>query len=606
MRHVFNPIRQRLDRWQEAALDATPPILPLLALTVVAAADMGADDKGGPLMYYGRLQEILGHPFTANQLANSYDDVAYIWRALHQWIEDQAWLGASTILEDDHFSRIGYARSQAVMSKQDALNLSDFFYKVGSAKLNTLKQTQLLEELARWNRKYKRLSRTMSRTLEEDTLGSGRLVLASVLSILVKNWDGKAKVQQAETTFHVQMRLDLDEWKSRWVVPRRHDIDFFEAVDSGGVKLRLSTSGVGNFYTSSGLPESVPESIDISRTWSNPEGGRVLLRPRKVWIFAIDPVSGDWVSTNGADPYEEMVLLVRDDQAEALSTLLDTVSVQGYKRIGGPRQIVRGWDLFLRVVISDYSSDTRLGDWLGFGQASAEEAAERPRLVNGLGIRTHSGVDVFLVGGEPDLVVPATPFGAYSLSLDDSPETELRANGSPLPLHKLVVPAPGQHILLINDSDILEFETVRPDHNSLSSSTGECLEPRHDEKEQPLASGQDRKILSRSASYFIVHKFGSISEATAPVTPQWLERAGYADGSRFDLSIPPDAIWLITLRRGTVRTVEELLHEDVEVRQSVAEVSIGKWNTLLEDKALNTRSAAWLNVLYQARRTLRL
>lgn len=604
-RHVFNPIRQRLDRWQEAALGGTPPVLPLIALTVMAAADMGSDDKGGPLMYYGRLQEILGQPFNATQLANSYDDVAYIWRALHRWIGDQEWLGTSTILEDDHFSRIGYARSQAVMSKQDALNLTDFFYKLGSTKLNMLKEAQLLDELARWNRKYKRLSRAMSRSLEGDTKGSARAVLASVLSILVRNWDGKAKVHHAQSTFYVQMRLDLDEWKSRWVVARRHGIDHFEAVDSGGSRVRLSASGVGNFYTSSGLPESVPESIDISRTWSNGEG-RVLLRPRKVWIFALDPVSGDWVSTHGADPYQEMVLLVRDDQAEALATLLDDVGVQGYKRIGGPRQIVRGWDLFIRVVISDYSSDTRLGDWIGLGQASAEEPAERPRLVNGLRIRTHSGVNVYLAGGEPDLVVPATPFGAYSLSLDDSPETELRANGSALPLHKLLSGHAGYHILLVNDSDILEFETVSPDDYNLSSRVGDCLESSQEEDLPTLAPCQDRKVFSRSADYLIVHKLGTITDVTAPVTPHWLERAGYANGSRFDYIIPPDGIWLITLRRGIVRSVEKLHHEDIEVRHRVAESSSRKWKMLLEDKGLASRNAEWLNVLYQARQTLRL
>lgn len=600
---AFGPIRQRLATWQRGSRTSVPPVLPIVAVTVAAAADMGADERGGPLMYYGRLQGVLGDQVNAAQLRNSFEDVASMWRVLDEWITDQSWLGPSTIVEDSHFSKIGFARSQAVMSKQDAANLRDFFFTIGRGELDRLTPGQLTSELKRWNRKYKRLTRALTRSLESDPNGPARSLLASVLPMLAKKWDGQPREYQSQVQLRVQIRLDLDAWTARWVVPRRQGIDALEVCD-GGRELTLHSAGVGSFYRTTGLPDSVASSIDSSQTWTS-QGVRIQLKPRKAWTFTIDAVSGDWVSTNVLEPFDEIALLIREDQADNFSGVLDAVGVEGYKRIVGSRQIVRGWDLFLRVNLSDNADDTRLVDWLGYGIASLDEPAEAPRLVNGLSVRSRSGVQVYVAGGEPDLVVPATPFGTYSISLNGSAEMELRANGSALPLHKLVAPEPASHFLFINDSHILEFETIGVDDANLVPSMGNEL--------NPVSYGSrvafpvsERMVLARSAVHWMITQEGAIIPIVPPKAPEWLSNAGYTNEYRFDAEIPAAATWLVTIRREAIRSIKKLRSEDIEPNLSVLETSAEEWKFLTQDDGLVDRSPEWLNVVYQARRLLRL
>lgn len=601
---AFEPMRHRLASWQRGSRTSVPPVLPLAAVSVAAAADMGSDEKGGPLMYYGRLQEILGPPVTATQLQRSFEDVAQMWRVLSEWITNQQWLGPSTILEDRHLPKIGFARSQAVMSKQDAANLRDFFFVVGRGKLDTLTPVQLISELRRWNRKYRRLTRALTRSLEGDQMGPAMEVLFSVLPLLARKWDGQPKEHQAQARLTVQIRLDLVAWTARWVIPRRQGIDALELLDRSGRNLSLSSTNFGGFYQSTGLPIVDASSIDSTFTWTSAKV-RVQMKPRRVWMFTVDAVSGDWVSTNVLEPYDETVLLIREEQSEEFSKLLGDVGVTGYKRVGGTRQIVSGWDVFLRVNLSDNADDNRLADWLGYGVASLDESAEAPRLVNGLRVRSHSGVDVYVAGGEPDLVVPATPFGTYSISLDGSDEMEFRANGSAFPLHKVVAPEAGKHFLFINDSHILEFETIAPDDENLIPAGDEnrdLITEGHGADE----SGSKRLLLARSAEHWTVTQTGLITKLVQPDIPAWLSNAGYKNGSRFDVEISEEAMWLITIRRHSIRSVKKLRNGEPELALDLLEASIDDWRFLIHDENLVQRSPEWLNLLYQARRLLRL
>lgn len=574
-------------------------------MTVAAAADMGTDEKGGPLMYYGRLQEILGPPVTAMQLQRSFDDVALTWRVLSEWITDQQWLGPSTILEDTHLSRIGFARSQAVMSKQDAANLRDFFFAVGRGKLDTLKPVQLLSELRRWNRKYRRLTQAFTRSLEGDDSGPAMKVLFSVLPLLAKKWDGQPKEHHAQARLRVEMRLDLDAWTARWVIPRRNGIEALELLDLSGRSLSLSSTSFGSFYHSTGLPNVNASSIDSTFIWTS-ANVRVQMKPRRVWMFTVDGASGEWVSTNVLEPYDETVLLIREEQSEEFSKLLSDVGVTGYKRIGDTRQIVSGWDIFLRVNLSGNTDDNRLADWLGYGVASLDESAEAPRLVNGLRVRSHSGVDVYVAGGEPDLVVPATPFGTYSISLDGSDETELRANGSAFPLHKVVAPEPGKHFLFINDSHILEFETIAADDENLIPVGDEKVDLISEKGHSETEAGSERLLLARSADHWTVTQAGMITKIVPSGIPAWLSSAGYKNGSRFDVEISRAAMWLITIRRDSIRGVTKLRNGETDLALDILEASIDDWRFLVQDENLVKRSPEWLNLLYQARRLLRL
>jgi hypothetical protein len=102
-----------------------PPYVGLLALTVLAASHMTAQDGLSPAGYYVHLQELFGFKLLEDG-KKILDD---FWRKLDCWLmEDRnGALGISTIHTHPKFHHIGYPLSQIFLRQADIERFSDFF-----------------------------------------------------------------------------------------------------------------------------------------------------------------------------------------------------------------------------------------------------------------------------------------------------------------------------------------------------------------------------------------------------------------------------------------------------------------------------------------------
>ena len=103
-----------------------PMFIALLALTVLAASRMGADESVSPHAFYARLEELL--PSVPNT-RNEFPRVVEGWKALNYWLDTthKGRRGISSAREIPHFNRIGYPISQCALRIVDRRKLPYFF-----------------------------------------------------------------------------------------------------------------------------------------------------------------------------------------------------------------------------------------------------------------------------------------------------------------------------------------------------------------------------------------------------------------------------------------------------------------------------------------------
>ena len=118
--------------WKVGDQAQPPPVLPVLAISVLAATRMQSDGYARSTNYYLRLAETLAPAATPVELtelrnelsSESFLDVVYMWSALHDWIVAQnGRVGISTIRTDERrLTRIGYPLSKRCSSAATAQN----------------------------------------------------------------------------------------------------------------------------------------------------------------------------------------------------------------------------------------------------------------------------------------------------------------------------------------------------------------------------------------------------------------------------------------------------------------------------------------------------
>jgi hypothetical protein len=130
-RALFSRIKSRCSAWARGKREEPPPSLPVLALSVLAATRMASSEGMRRSNFYGRWIQLFGESpssYRANKLEHDFPDVAAMWEQLHDWLEEtDGRYGASTISTDDHYWKIGFPISQALVRGADRQILTRFF-----------------------------------------------------------------------------------------------------------------------------------------------------------------------------------------------------------------------------------------------------------------------------------------------------------------------------------------------------------------------------------------------------------------------------------------------------------------------------------------------
>ncbi|QIZ99416.1 hypothetical protein [Leifsonia sp. PS1209] len=469
-RTMFRPLLHGYQRWLRSGRESPPPVLPLLAITVLAATRMHSDSQARATNYYLRLaQAILPNAAEASVTSlrddlregGAYLDIVEMWKGLDEWIRSKG-TGASTIRGDYRLGRIGYALSQALVRTQDRILLTRFFNALGYPPGDAPDAAVIVRALDVWTAgPHNKPSETFRRALLDSDL---RPLLAEVLLTLAQSWDGQVLTSDGKRRIAVHLGLDIEAWTAKWLFAVPADTPgTIQCSPPGGQLTTLRAIEGRDYYSSNDAPEVSAETVRSGLRLRG-EAYTAEFPPSPVVFLTPDPQTGGWSSTAGLVPYEDHLVAIASEYVHDFQEVLREAAAEGWSLI--PQRgsvLLPGFALFRDVRFVNgsalHAALSRLPTLRRIGVSP--EIIPRARLVGGLPLATRLSRSCYLVGGEPDLLVPADPqLGKAIVGLDGLHE-KLQANGFPLELRRFVGEA-GYHEIDA-DGQRLEFTSVEED-----------------------------------------------------------------------------------------------------------------------------------------------
>lgn len=547
---VLDRVHSRVTSWSKSFRVDAPPVLPLLALTVIAGSQMRNDGTFSAAAYYPRLVELLSprmqlEDIRVRGLRKHFDDVAEMWKLLHSWILDnQDRLGPSTISTHPFFNRVGYPLSQAVLKTSDRELLADFFEAIHLDNRPMPEAQELLRLLRLWLDRPRGLSMQFRRFVDH---GSGELLLMDLLLKLAEAHHGRTH-RSGRIRLRLRLTIDLEKWASSWVIPVNDALEADELKLQDGSTLSIAKPAYGSAYeVRQGSFGDAPGLID--RKFRAIGSESVLVKDTQdVWILMVNPTSGKWQSVESMEPGYEHVLMVREIKGATFTELLSQKVMAGYRKLRN--QLVPGWDLYADVVLAG-NTGRENPRWHDLAHVLEVDVGPAPRLVNGLSLRTNVGGRHYLIGGEPDLLVPSG--GAtrrVSVVLDGVAQVPpLKANGEPLPLRYFGPMTEGKHSVEV-DGTVLDFFV----HASGDAALGRVRPIPAPDPVDPML----RKVgptyahcrRGKDSSIWFVLPSGWARRHREPQVPPFVEPTGFPYSVGWKVSIPDDAVWVVVERNG--------------------------------------------------------
>lgn len=448
---MFARAQQLEEVWRSGPRDQPPPTLPILALSVLAASEMRTDASARRNAYYKRLADTLlpdssskaavSRILTALRNGGAFLHVAKMWEELDSWLdEQQGAFGTSTIRPGvANESRIGYPLSQTLVRQSDRAALTRFFSAARLKSAGVPSTESLLRMLRRWvtRRGHGLTHRFVSSLRDEEVLP----ILGPLITDLAISWDGRIVTREGLRHLNLRLAIDLDEVRTWWVIPAVRDItgDVLTGTRDGQPFEALITNDPhSTMYRVEGMP-SVQSSDLASGVFVRGQRCVAEFEPAKVLVLIGNADAGGWMSVDSVQPFEEHVLVATADVAPTVSQVLRAAADAGWyqldpaftaKLLGG------GFRIYTRVVFSDHERlDTALATMPSAVTAGLHRGtAVRPRLINGLPIDRRVASNIYLAGGEPDLLLPVSDkTRTVDVSLDGI-SSRLRASLFPIPL----------------------------------------------------------------------------------------------------------------------------------------------------------------------------
>lgn len=574
-RSMFGPVIAAYRQWRRGTQTEPPPVLPVIAITVLAATRMRSDSEARSTNYYLRLAQALlpnAGPELIEALRNNlgeggaFVDAVEMWRGLHAWIEGQnGRVGISTIRDHPHLQRIGYPLSQAVVRQSDRMTLTRFFQALNLTPGSAPAAGVLLDALDIWTAALQnRLSAAFMRALSDTDL---RPLLAAVVEAHALAWDGRIRTSDGKQRIAMRLSIDLDAWEARWLfsVPSGGPEALTVLSPDNKQEVRLTKTADLGYYAAGGCPAVTPELLlsgmrlrGAEFTADFPPSPAIFLRP--------DAETGTWSSVPGMLPFENHLVAISGAHTGEFQQLLRESAAEGWRLI--PQRgavLLPAYALFQNVRFTDGQALalvlSRLPGLRRLGVTPA--VIPRARLVRGLPLATAISATHYLVGGEPDLLLPSGPDPRLATVTLDGRREQLQANGFPLELRRFISER-GRHVVEA-DGQELAFTTLEEDPDTAQPAGTATLG--WTSAAQISGSGQALAVIgarvtsitdmtpvlarrSRDESW-LLHDDGRTEGIAEPAPPHLLSSIDIDIRSPFfEISAPASARWLAQ-RRGT-------------------------------------------------------
>ncbi|WP_208747894.1 hypothetical protein [Arthrobacter sp. PM3] len=551
---VFEPIDRRLASWRKGAQDQPPPCLPVLAVTVIAGSRMRNDGKFSSAAYYPRLVDLMTsgpNRLTATGIHKHFDVVAEMWQTLDDWIErNQGLLGPSTIRTHETFNRIGYPLSQTVLKASDRDRLSGFFDRLRVDRNSRPSPDQLLALLRLWLDKPRGFSTAFVDLVQK---GSGNPLLLAVIAKLAAEETSGPTAAEGRVRLDLSMCIDPEDWSISWVVPIDRRLDRDELRQDNGSLFSIQKPDYGSVYDV--VAGCLPQGASLINHRFRATGAKAVLTKnvRQVWILRIDPSSGRWQSVPDATPDEPHVFVVQDNDVAEMDELLTKSAAPGYWKLRG--KVFPGWVVYVDVSLVEPIDLSVAGSFNSLGQLLKAPPSLRPKLANGLELRTDVGGRHYLLGGEPDVQLPEGSSNEYvHVVLDNRlPGTQVKANGSLFPLRLAGPFAEGKHTVSVAGV-ALDFFV----HSTGSAAQWEAAHTNgHDEVMPPGGAMPKTRALEfvlcrrgRDAAVWFVTPSGLVQRCGEPPIPLFITGLGFPDSYRWKISVPKGTTFVLTEQAG--------------------------------------------------------
>lgn len=554
--NVFEPVARRVEHWRRTDKDDPPPCLPLLAATVLAASEMHRSADARAHNYYKRLAEILHPPYSKTEdhtklLRKSYRVVAGLWQELHGWLVSSSGMrGISTIrtAETQQRKLIGYAQSQAIVRASDLDGLISFLQKAEiSSSASAADQARLLEELRLWSRTRSVFSPRLREALEtgedDDVLGPLLIAIASA----GKQSPGRTGSRRLQLLLAAEDDL-IEGWQLKWHAPVLGGV-LEDSLHYNSGKFTISALPGDRSYT---VSEGAPDPAAALARGLEAQGNRTSLRikpGRHVIAMREDPEAGCWVEVGSLTLFEPHLLLVDEIGENFVAESAEELGVPWY---GAEETSADGWFAVPEFEIENPRLLEKFATDSGLSYSRSPAAKSPPRLTGGLRTRTNLSRRCYLLGGEPDILIPES-FGGSQILLDGEPLEVL----------------PGEQIKL-------RGRGLSTGQHRIESSRGSLqffLEPLHvrlipgNQSEHAAPEDKGRVYLPYSeGSYFIRADATAVPARTSSAPAWWRSRnTGLGPGGCFR-QVPEEAVWLVTLSHSQKTTVVQLRDTPPAVR----------------------------------------
>lgn len=467
----FARVQEAERAWRRGPRSGPPPTLPVLALSVLAASEMRSDPAGARHNYYIRLARAFlpdAEDAEIAALRTSLGDrgrflaVAAMWEQLDEWLAERAGAsGISTIRRDAEWTRIGYALSQTLVRRSDRSALTRFFAGLNLVRDGLPGPESLVKLLCLWaGSRGHGLSERLVEALSDGDLAG---YVTPLIYQLAKAWDGKVITPDGLRRLELRLAVDLDRSAAWWVIPSLSDVpgDVLTGTSDGhNFEATIMLDPNSSMYQADGLPCVTAANLE-SGISARGERSFAEYQAAKIVILADTADAGGWMSVDALQPYEEHVFITASEVAASVERALTDAAGRGWRRLSpqtATRMLGADYVIFDRIVFSDRDTLDAAIAALPGGVATSLRlgTTARPRLINGLPLLRSLRRNLYLAGGEPDLLLP---FGAEPRDVTvklDSDEDRIRASIFPFPFSRLGPYAEGVHTVEA-DGDKLQF-----------------------------------------------------------------------------------------------------------------------------------------------------
>ncbi|WP_285029786.1 hypothetical protein [Mycolicibacterium sp. lyk4-40-TYG-92] len=368
-----------------------PPCLAFLALTVLAAEDMGKDGDLAPHAYYPRLARLLGLPDSDSSLRQQYQHHAeYLWQALNGWLGNQD--GERGMPTAYALSRryVGLPMSQALVREGDRQKFPLMFAQYGLGPGMHVAPEDLVRYLDDWFTTQFSSAPANLRNLWKRPAVRERI--ASIAAVELENWDGAIAGADAANTAALQSRATVVVNIRSGFRGSTMDISLgvrplgemrgqmeIRTTDETWLPITLTPGTAGLWrtsYTEAIDRRSMLEGLIRIRHPHGEGGSEYKHMPRQVIPLLYDELQSAYVEMERLQLGADAMLLVRaiaptkvkTSAVERVHKALTEAARPGFEMVENAVGLPEGWVLFKNVQLFSAPADQSLNELVPLAQ----------------------------------------------------------------------------------------------------------------------------------------------------------------------------------------------------------------------------------------------